>query len=328
MTMTRIALSVGLLAAITFILLPRIIEVANEPSIGGKKTSAPGHRREWDCDTDVFPIGPVGPSPETLNVEDKVLCFIHVGKTGGASFRARFTGTAQKVVHHPRSLPSLRTWREIHRDVPHHPADCDYFVAWVREPVDRVVSAYNMVFDPSWAMELGRANKGRYNALMEQRKRLESFGDLNNLTMQLPTNSEALSYWESIEHVGHDTAWYFTYDNTTGKRTKPGKGAHLSALSYLQDEEFVKKLVFVGAKECYNEDVERFATLFNVSRSFMNEHPDVHLRAKHTNAFDSGNLSSEARNILQEYFWHDYCVLQSLSALGLIKCQKLLIHLS
>eukprot|EP00581_Thalassiosira_minuscula_P001550 CAMPEP_0183735144 /NCGR_PEP_ID=MMETSP0737-20130205/45836_1 /TAXON_ID=385413 /ORGANISM="Thalassiosira miniscula, Strain CCMP1093" /LENGTH=335 /DNA_ID=CAMNT_0025968803 /DNA_START=1 /DNA_END=1011 /DNA_ORIENTATION=+ len=267
---------------------------------------------------------------EFLNVAGKTLCFIHVGKTGGSSFRSQFA-EGKKTVSNLNSLPMLETWREVHTapklvfgDV----AKCDFFVTWVRDPIDRAVSAYNMDLDPLWGEELRRFNRKGYNHWVERVKHLRRFGNLNNLTEQLLVNGEAAILWEGIEHVGHDIAWYFSYDAETGNPTKPGRGAHSGARSYLQNEEFLKKLVFVGANECYNEDIDQFASIFGVSTSFMSEHPVVHERRKHAGAFDSQTLSPTARDILENYFYYDYVVLHLLKELGFIKCQKLLDRIS
>ena len=106
--------------------------------------------------------------------------------------------------------------------------------------------------------------------------------------------------------------------------TQPGRDAHANALSRLEDPDFVNKLVFVGANECYNEDVARFVEMFGISQSFMEEHPVTLLRGKRADSFDSKNLSVEAITSLREYFSYDYDIFRSLASLGLIKCQKLL----
>ena len=262
-----------------------------------------------------------------LNITDQVLCFIHIGKTAGASFRNQFAG-GRRFATHPESLPSLKEWNEIHtntRTKVMKKSKCDYYIAWVRDPVDRGVSAYNMILDPSWTNEVrARGGSAMFNALIDQQHHLSRFTSLNNLTEQLFTNEEAFDLWESIEHVKHDITWYFTLNGTTGNPTDPGKEAHFGAVGLLHDPNFVERLVFVGANECYKEDVERFTKLFGVPRVFMEKRPIVHSRQRHPNSFDSKNLSSLARLNIQHYFEDDYEVLRSLSRLGLIKCKNLL----
>lgn len=244
---------------------------------------------------------------------DKSLCFIHVGKTGGSSFSAQFAD-GQKVVPHPPSLPSLRIWREVHTRKRSDYGDCDLFVAWVRDPIERAVSAYNMAFDPTF----------RNDWIATTQNLLRAHGDLNSLLEEMPTNADALRTWRDVEHLRFDLAWYFTSDDG-GNAVDPGQhsASSLHTKSRLADETFARKLVFVGALECYDEGAARFARLFDVAKDYLDSHPVVHQRRRHADAFDSSRLSGEARKNLREYLEPDYGVLQSLSMMGLIKCQKL-----
>lgn len=207
------------------------------------------------------------PVAAPLNVTNRRLCFIHVGKTGGASFRAQFAN-GEKISKRLESIPDLRFWREFHTE-PHLRLTaywfhrCDYFVAWVRDPTDRGVSAYNMVFDPKYMQELPPR---RRELLVRRRDLLAKYGNLSNLTEQLSTDSQALAAWQSIEHVKFSIAWYFTSDKD-GNALSPALAANHS-YPRLQSREFLRKLVFVGANECYQQDVQRFAVLFGISDFF------------------------------------------------------------
>ena len=120
-----------------------------------------------------------------LNVTGKGLCFIHVGKTGGGSFRKQFANE-QKWIKHPSSIPELEFWKEFHTDsskrwlTKEWYTRCDYFVAWVRDPIERAISAYNMVFDPNWIEPLRQMNSRRYSEFIQLQNRTFTFASLFN----------------------------------------------------------------------------------------------------------------------------------------------------
>lgn len=179
-----------------------------------------------------------------------------------------------------------------------------------------------MIFDPAYereAMHYGSV----YTKLLAQKECLGKFGNFTNLIEQIYSNMEAFQSWDDIEHVKHDIAWYFTL-TSNGDVPQPGKMAHFDAVQILDDPDFVKRLVFVGSNECYNEDVQRFARLFGISESYLQKYPVLHLRKPLNASTNKTSLSKEARLNIEVYFQHDFEVLQRLSTLGLIKCHKLI----
>lgn len=260
-----------------------------------------------------------------FDVTDRKLCFIHVGKTGGSSFRAQFANGLKKNKN-LKSMPALKVWREYHTGRYGITAtavnNCDYFVAWVRDPIDRAVSAYNMVFDQEWHQEVAAVSKTMHKALVQQTDLLGSYGSLNDLAEKILVDPQAQAAWGSIEHVKFNMAWFFT-SHGNGKPLSQPLDVSANAGSWLLDRKFLSKLVFVGAAECYQQDIERFALLFGIPDSFMANNPIRHTRRRARDSFDAKNLTHVALKNLQNYFKADYEVLHSLFHLDLIKCQNL-----
>ena len=77
------------------------------------------------------------------------ICFIHVGKTGGATFRAALgLGNPGKDARNVSAIRAGR-WNEFHTDEKRWLSleweeRCDFFVTWVRHPVSRLVSAFEL----------------------------------------------------------------------------------------------------------------------------------------------------------------------------------------
>lgn len=291
-----------------------------------------------------------------INITGKSLCFIHVGKTGGASFRTQFAHPRQKKVHVPPSLPTAKFWREFHTEnhlrITNAWYDkCDYFVAWVRDPIERAISAYNMIFDPEFTKE----RRGH----IDLQKRLSSWGTLGNLTEHIFEDNvrvgddTAREVLEDIEHLRYNIAWYFTSD-TNGQSLQPpvvsssmitattntsslsssnnnfifgnGKATNKTVISRLSNELFRKKLVFVGSTECYRDDVQRFIQMFGVSNEYLAAHPMPHMRKPTVGGrYESlSNLSPRAIQNFKKYLQTDYTILSSLILdMNLIKCPKL-----
>ena len=246
---------------------------------------------------------------QVLNVTDRKMCFLHVGKTSGSSFRTQFANGRKRIAH-PRALPALKVWKEFHtNDSPptnESLQSCDYVIAWVRNPIERLVSAYNMVFNQEWYKELSSASVKSGNLLLKTRETLESYGSLSDLAEQISkNNTQAQMSLGKIEHVKYNHAYYFNAmfdkDGTT-------------------NEAFLQKLVFIGSTECYEEDIKRFASLFNVSNEFISGSAIAHMRK---NNVTGKNLSQVATHNLQSYLHEDYKILNALMDLDLIPCERL-----
>jgi hypothetical protein len=275
----------------------------------------------------------------TLNVTDRELCFLNIEETGGDRLRAHFAND-EKQIDHPPALPTLYRWRELQmdrdRNSDYRVKYCDFIVLWVRDPVERAIDAYNMVMDPQWLERLRNSGsksitrKLRY--LENIQKILNRFGDLNDIAEQLfdeknkkNTSSSPVAArrtFSYIEQVRHSLAWYIWSDThylrplltQAGPFHPPG-----TASSWLTDPWFLSRLVFVGGNECYEQELERFATLFDVTRSYLE--PIHSTNTEHTAV---ENLSPLAYKNLRRYFHEDYQVLLTLKSYGLLHCDKLI----
>ncbi|KAL9182125.1 hypothetical protein ACHAXT_012777 [Thalassiosira profunda] len=307
-----------------------VFEVAmrNEPAIPSHQTNPTQHfqnQSDTSCqigDRNVQP-SPYAANPR-LNVSDKLLCFLHVGKTGGSTFQRVFVGDG-KIVDRPQSIPTLGRWREFHVELHLRLTRqwidyCDYLVAWVRNPVERAVSAYNMAFDPAWGM-----------TPRELRERIRPYGNLNNLTERLYDDAAAYGAFRDIEHVHYNTAWHLMPDadyfaDGNGKRDEYyyGNRGPISPNARLS-EELIEKLVFVGATECFAEDLRRFASMFGVSDAWLNRtmQSTKQQRPRYAGGVDPSELSAVARRNMRDFFLADYDVIRELVGLGLVQCPRL-----
>ncbi|KAG7337918.1 hypothetical protein IV203_024607 [Nitzschia inconspicua] len=266
----------------------------------------------------------------SFNVTDMELCFIHIGMTGGDRVRTQFANGKSKI-YNPPKLPTLRLWKEFHTNqlgmlrsssVKH----CNYIVAWVRDPVERSVAAYKDFFQESSQ----NSSKTLLGNLRKLRNKLKGYGDLGSLAEKLydrrgnAKNSKQVNgaqrVFSAIPHIKYSTAWYFWSDEKE-RPLVPVPGPFQpppTAWSWLTHPNFLSRLVFVGANECYEEEERRFAMMFGVNSSSL-EHHDA-------NSTESAprELSPAAYKNLKRFLHEDYEVLRTLKSYGLLHCDKLI----
>mmetsp|Transcript_8137 Transcript_8137/g.25100 ORF Transcript_8137/g.25100 Transcript_8137/m.25100 type:complete len:265 (+) Transcript_8137:59-853(+) len=178
-------------------------------------------------------------SQTAVNFSDRAVCFMHVGKTGGATFRETVAGN--KETHKPLLLPDVKLWREFH--VGKHDQltydwleKCDLFVAWVRDPVNRGVSAFTFANNSRFRLGVGPFS---FTLPVPYQP-----GQVNAIAEALYWDPRAWVQFMTTQHVTTGIAWY---------------------LGPLMNSRFEKKLIFVGAQECYMDDFARFARLANMT---------------------------------------------------------------
>jgi hypothetical protein len=270
-----------------------------------------------------------------VNVTDKELCFIHVGQTGGDRLRAQFAN-GKKSIEYPPKLPTLYKWRELQTDRdtlrPYRIKYCNYMVVWVRDPVERAVAAYHAVFDANLVHTLqsskGKSSKLKLQYLQDLQEQLQRYGDFNSLAEQLYDefripNKGVQRAFSAIQHIQHSIAWYFWSDADSEALTPQTKAFRppRTAMSWLTDPKFLKKLVFVGTIECYEQDEERFATMVGVDKSSLEP---TNSSSSSASMVGSTELSSNARRNLEKFFAEDYEVLRILKSFGLLQCDNLI----
>jgi hypothetical protein len=271
----------------------------------------------------------------------------------------------QESVDHPSSIPGLLRWKEISLEQPLTGSRlknaCDYIVLWLRDPVERGVDAYHDYMtllnetyqaiqgsDPTGTASAAKSKQHKFKIQREQDSKLlkqrlhafEQYGDLNGLAEQLydngnnvfsgSTNHPAQHVFGSIDHIRYSMAWYFWSDSTLGLQPLPTKSGPFvpprTASSWLTFPDFLSKLVFVGSNECYDQDLERFQSLFSVSEAhrWMSTDHNTTLKISGKNKHVMHRLSPTAIQNLRTFFNEDYKVLHTLKLYGLLQCRALL----
>ena len=249
------------------------------------------------------------------------ICFIHVGKTGGATFRAALgLGNPGKDARNVSAIRAGR-WNEFHTDEKRWLSleweeKCDFFVTWVRNPISRLVSAFEFAKD--LLADHKPRNKRRKEAMRLLR---DKFGaNLSTIAEHLydpdQARTEAFRLFSQLQHVSENTAFYFDYGPHTSGRILTKNG------SRLESPEFRRKLIFVGSQECFGEDLDRFFRLFRASGH--REIASVHATRSGAHADMERRLSARALGNLRRFAEPDYEVLRRMANYSMIQCDALL----
>ena len=248
------------------------------------------------------------------------ICFIHVGKTGGATFRAALgLGNPGKDARNVSAIRAGR-WNEFHTDEKRWLSleweeKCDFFVTWVRHPVSRLVSAFEYAKD---LLAVGQPHNRRRRPM---RLLQDKFGaNLSTVAEHLydpdEAPTEAFSAFSRLPHVYENTAFYFDYGPHTSGHIVTKNG------SRLESPEFRRKLIFVGSQECFGEDLERFFRLFRASGH--HEVVSAHATRSGAHADVERRLGARALGNLRRFAEPDYEVLRRMANYSMIQCDALL----
>lgn len=209
----------------------------------------------------------------------RVAHMIHVGKTGGIAVRNAFAHARNSSTHRVRFWGhTFRLW-----DVPAR----DQFFFFLRDPVDRFVSAFayranqgTPLFPDPWTKEEQRA--------------FERFSIPEELGRALFEDPLADAAMGEIEHVRD------------------------SFLDWFRDEDYflsrIDGLLLVGRQETLAEDVERLSRLVGVTAT----PPTGDVEANRTSSTIDRTLSPLAREKLTTWYASDYRFLDVLEEVGVL----------
>jgi hypothetical protein len=234
-----------------------------------------------------------------------MLTFIHIGKTGGS--------TIQKILN----LKQYHLNKNYNFN--------NKFIIWVRNPIARFVSAFNMAYinvnfkkfikntndlEPrsvllKWKIDNFLSKKQNFIYSPRYDELVNFFQTANNLAEALSSNNNKIRKKaeelmnDPLEHINKGIGWYLN----NGKFVKNHN----------------KKIVFVGKQETMEEDIEKLSVVLN--KEIKN---DEETRINYYSTKESKYLSPLAiKNIIRFYKNTDYAALIELNKHGWISDEVL-----
>ena len=224
-----------------------------------------------------------------LSIRYPLITFIHVGKTGGQTVQNEL----RKHLNPRFKSYHRRKVNEIHPDT--------LYVTWIRNPIDRFVSAFY------WRYYLikksGKARVVSFEIPLEDELAIiEKYGTPNNLAELLFEDTrEGKRARRDMCYIGHvcmDVSWYLN------------KGEFL--------REHQDQFLFVGMTEHLQEDMAQLSTLLNMDLTDIAE--DKHVND--SSEYDK-TLSPKAKRNLAKFFSNDYRVFDIMVEMGLLDARRL-----
>jgi hypothetical protein len=236
-----------------------------------------------------------------------MLTFIHIGKTGGST------------------IQSLLNLKQYHLQKNYNYKNT--FIIWVRNPIARFVSAFNMSYVNinfkkyvKNTKRLGYKSvllKGRIDRYLSKQNNyifakkydtlINYFKTPNNLARALSSNNRRIRKKAEklmnypVGHIYRGIGWYLN----NGKFVR----------------KYNKKIVFVGKQETMSEDIKKLGTLLN--KDLKNDET----RINHYSTKKSKYLSPLAiKNIIKYYKHTDYAALKELNKNGWISNKTLKLY--
>jgi len=204
---------------------------------------------------------------------------IHIGKTGGSAF-----------LRHVHKVYPKRT--EVHvpifneERIANMVAQCSekYFIFWIRDPIHRIVSAWNYNF-----------YKQKYN--LDILKKYQSIQNISNSLYKRDSNEKTPSQidLEKIEHIRHGNYGYYTQNGTLIEKCS-------------------ERIIFVGVQEHFAHDLELFGNLTGFT--FANEPVNYH-KGKYDDKLDGQGLLN-----MRRFCEMDYKFIESLIRRDLVSYEK------
>lgn len=229
---------------------------------------------------------------------------IHIGKTGGSTVHGFLK----------ENLPGYSPKNRTHGSPARHSKNKEY-ITWIRNPLDRYVSAFNMHYGILTNNEsIGIPKLYDKNGIFKKESWSPTYIDLLNY-FKTPNNfAEALSK-DSPDYNHAFALSTYTKQPVGLSHINTGLGWYLLDKNFLHKAH--KNFLFVGTQESMEEDLEQLKKILNIE----NPKPIENLRIN-KGAYDK-NLSPLAIKNLKEYFKKDYECLDLLVKYNLINPKKI-----
>eukprot|EP00977_Amphora_coffeiformis_P007800 scaffold1697_cov180-Amphora_coffeaeformis.AAC.36 len=222
-----------------------------------------------------------------LPPDDKTVCFAHIGKTGGSSlgcslgFSLHCPKNPAELYSPPGLLP-LYTTNTVHNDVNDCPDNAPYYLFGLRDPLERVQSAY--LYDRRSVEDQEDDDYGQYTLYVEC-----PFYTLNDLALRgLAKNGNAPDFCKKR-----------AYNAIRGNKRF---GYHL----YYNHEHFLKETNALDSKilvirtSHMRDDWNSAEVALGGENNVADEFPHANKGEGRTRLFDDNHLSPRARELLCE----------------------------
>lgn len=222
--------------------------------------------------------------PITQTKNATKLAFLHIGKCGGGTLENNFKeeNIKFKSYHIKKNITHISQRR---------------IVSFVRNPVDRYVSAFN------WRYQEYYENNWKIKEIKEFREKelLAFFETADALALALDSTHEnydlAMEAMSIIDHTGESIADYFVSSDVI-KQNK-------------------EKIIFVGRLEHFDFDYDRLLKILNINKTnkrVEKERKKIHLGSASRKTI----LSDKAIENLKLFYQKDYQIIQALIDQGFI----------